>query len=60
MAYTIEYFREGLRLGATSWSAAIADTVKMAKHGLITHDADFARILDEGGAEVDSVKPDRS
>jgi len=30
----------------------------MARQGLIRHDADFARILDEEGAEVESVKPD--
>lgn len=58
MAYTIEYFRAGVKIGATPWNEPLPQTKQVARDGLIRHDADFARILDTqaGGVEVDSVR----
>lgn len=57
MAYVIEYYNEGVLKGKTPWTGSLEDTTRVARDGLVRHDADFARIInDETGAEVASVR----
>ena len=56
MAFVIEYYKEGVKKGSTSWDDTLEKTKQVAMDGLIRHDADFARIVDDNsGAEVASV-----
>lgn len=59
MAYNIQYFLDGQKIGSTPWADTLAKTKQVARDGLIRHKADMARIInDETGAEVDSVTRD--
>ena len=60
MAYRIEYFREGREIGTTPWAQSLDDTIRVARDGLVRHQADFARIVDVdgSGAEVWSGRHD--
>jgi hypothetical protein len=55
MAYVIEYFRDGVKIGSVLWARTLDDTVQLAKDGLIRQQADLFRIIDDDtGAEVES------
>ena len=57
MAYAIEYFREGNKIGDSPHQGPLGKTEEVAKNGLLIHNADFARIIDDNsGAEVSSVR----
>ena len=59
MAYVIEYYRDTLKIGATPWDAPLEKTVQVARDGLIRHNADFFRVVDDfTGAEVESGRRD--
>jgi hypothetical protein len=59
MAYVIEYFKDTVRIGSSLWDRSLEATIHMAKDGLIRHQADFYRIIDDNsGAEVESGRRD--
>lgn len=58
MAFRIDYFREGTKVGAVPCPKSLDDVFKDAATGLVKHNADLARILDmdKKGKEVGVVK----
>lgn len=46
MAFRIDYFRRGLKVGAVPYPGSLEDCSNAAATGLKRHDADLARILD--------------
>lgn len=59
MAYLIEYYRDTVKIGATPWDASLEKTMQVARDGLIRHNADVFRIIDDDtGAEVESGRRD--
>jgi len=52
MAYLVEYFREGRKVGTTPQVGSLHKAKQF--HGLTRYQADFVRIVDQdnGGAEV--------
>jgi hypothetical protein len=58
MAFRVEYFRAGKKIGTDPCPISLEDATKSAQTGLIMHNADLARIRDMGnnGKEVGLVK----
>jgi hypothetical protein len=56
MRYRIRYFRKDKLLGERVWDGLLRQVQKIAQDGLIAHDADIVRILDETGQEAAMVK----
>jgi hypothetical protein len=46
MAFRIDYFRKGVKVGAVPYPGSREDTLNAAANGLDRHDADTARVLD--------------
>jgi hypothetical protein len=55
MAFVIEYYKNGKLIGSTPWAASLEKTVKVATDGLIRHEAEYARIVDDDGNEAAMV-----
>lgn len=60
MAYWIEFYEQGNKIGETPAPGSEEEAREHARQGLVTHKADFARVIDAdaGGAEVWSVRAD--
>ncbi|WP_155935300.1 hypothetical protein [Methylobacterium sp. 10] len=60
MSYWIEFYEQGNKIGETPAPGSEDEAREHAKQGLVTHKADFARIVDvdADGAEVWSVHAD--
>jgi hypothetical protein len=56
MVYKIEYFKDGTLLFRVPWSGSVENTAKEARDGLARHAAEFARITDGQGVELEIVK----
>lgn len=57
--YRVQYLREGVPVGSSPHSGTLDSAKQFARDGLIRHDADIARILDEvADIELDSVVRD--
>ena len=59
MPYVVEYFKEGQKVGSAQWKGTLVGTQRVAEDGLIRHQADSYRIIDDDtGAEVASGRRD--
>ena len=58
MVFRIEFYKDGSRFGERPVPGTLEDAKRQAKEGLVTHGADFARVIDQdgSGAEVWSVR----
>jgi hypothetical protein len=61
VAYLVEYFREGRKIGTTPQVGSLQKAKQFSKDGLICYQADFVRIVDQdnGGVEVWWERHDR-
>lgn len=60
MAYRIEYFSNGVLVGAVPCPKSLIDARLNARRGLKLHKAEFAKIvdMDARGVVVEIIKPD--
>jgi hypothetical protein len=60
MAFSIEYYKEGVRKGARPHAGPLEKIKEFVKDAFIRHDVDFARVIDVdgSGAEVWSARRD--
>jgi hypothetical protein len=57
MAFRIDYFRKGVKVGAVPYPGSRQESLNASANGLARHDVDVARILDmdHKGKEVGLV-----
>jgi hypothetical protein len=55
MAFRIDYFRKGEKVGAVPFPGSREESLNAAAQGLKRLDADVARVLDHKGKEVGKV-----
>jgi hypothetical protein len=53
MAYLVEYFREGRKIGTTPQVGSLRKAKQFSKDGLTCYQADFVRIIDQDNGEVE-------
>jgi hypothetical protein len=59
MSYTIQYLDEdGGTIKSVTHKGPAESASKAARNGMFDHQADSARIIDEAGQEVDTVRVD--